>query len=469
MQKSKQSRRLFGTAGIRGLTNIDITPLLALKIAQIYADYMCNRGTVAIGYDTRYGVSMLARATASGLMSGGINVIDCGCIPTGGLACWVTKHRLAGGIMITGSHTPYEMLGIIIMESDGAYLADKAARDLEQHYADYYQRRIKTKPAQIGKYKIALRPLEIYKNFLLKLVDQNLIRRRRYKVLVDPGNGTAGLVLPQLLTSLGCRVFMHNAEINPIPQRPPEPRAHNLGLTALKTRKNHCALGIATDIDADRVLFIDEAGKVLSEDLTGAIFAQSIFKSGPNNKVCVTPINSSGLIDKVCCGLNRRLIPCMIGAPRTMKVIKNLKACFGYEESGKYYFSRDIHWADGILAALKLLEIMARKNKSLSELAAEFPRFYQIKHTVRCPEHLKNKIMKRVGLLWKKELLSGRSKDITLDGLKKVYQDGAWLLIRRSGTEPLIRIYSDAPSIKRAEELVKRGEAMLRRVIKETT
>ncbi len=163
--------------------------------------------------------------------------------------------------------------------------------------------------------------------------------------------------------------------------------------------------------------------------------------------------------------MDRQLVPCLIGAPRTLEVIKKVKACFGYEESGKYYFAQDIHWADGILASLKLLEIMARKNKSLSELAAEFPRFYQIKHTVSCPERLKNKIMQRVGLLWKKELLTGRSKDITLDGLKRVYQDGAWLLLRRSGTEPLIRIYSDAPSIKRAEELVKAGECILKRAL----
>jgi phosphomannomutase / phosphoglucomutase len=480
---------LFGTAGIRGLTNIHITPLLALKIAQVYGDYLGNRGTVALGHDTRYGAQMLVQSTASGLISSGISVLDCGCLPIGGLACMVMQNRLAGGIMITGSHTPYEMIGIIILESDGAYLAHKTAREIESRYYNYDKRQVVIKPEQLGvysgavplqrntanynrqypgkpglpDYKSAEHPLETYQSFLLGLVNQDIIKAQHYRVLIDPCNGTAGLVLPSLLKSLGCEVVLNNETMCPVPNRPAEPRAVNLGPTALKVKDNKCHLGIATDIDADRVLLIDETGKVLSEDLTGAIFARWVFESHPDKKVCVTPLNSSGLIEKVCKDAGREWVACGIGAPETLRVIKELKASFAYEESGKYYFSDEIMWPDGILAAIKMLQIMAEKKQSLSELASQFPMYYQIKHTVLCPEAQKDKVMQRVRGIWEKEALAGRSKDMTIDGLKRSYDDGSWLLIRKSGTEPLIRVFADSPSAARADELVRLGEDMVKR------
>lgn len=457
---------LFGTAGIRGLTNIQITPLLALKIGQVFSDYLGNQGTVAMGYDTRYGSRMLSQAISSGLMSGGINVLDCGCIPTGGVACAVVKKHLAGGIMITGSHTPYEMNGLIIMQSDGTYLSNEVARELEQRFSHYENRQVVVNPEQIGQYQLAEHPLEIYQEFLLSLINQELVRSKHYKVLVDPCNGTAGLVLPPLLKTLGCELVLNNESLCPIPNRPTEPRATNLGPIASKIKEHYCHLGIATDMDADRVLFIDETGRVLSEDLIGALFARSIFEADASKKICVTPINSSGLIEKVCRELGRELISCPIGAPQTLQVIKECQASFAYEESGKYYFADEVLWADGILAVLKLLQIMAQKGKSLTELAAEFPAFYQVKHSLPCPEHLKDKIMERVRSIWEKEALNDRLKDITFDGLKRSYEDGAWLLIRRSGTEPLIRVYADAPSAGRAEELVLLGKGMVQRALK---
>jgi len=120
----------FGTAGIRGKTNIDITPTLALQLGAVFGDYLGNKGTVAMGRDTRYGALMLAQSAASGLMSAGVSVRDCGCIPTG-LANFIRQHQLAGGFLVTGSHTPYDMSGLIILLGDGAYLSPEVGRDLE--------------------------------------------------------------------------------------------------------------------------------------------------------------------------------------------------------------------------------------------------------------------------------------------------------------------------------------------------
>ncbi|MFH1227510.1 MAG: hypothetical protein V1701_06360 [Planctomycetota bacterium] len=449
-------RKMFGTAGIRGLINIEITPLLTTKICQVFSDYLNNKGSVAIGYDSRYGAEILAMSAASGLRSRGINVIDCGVIPTGGLATFVVKSNLNGGVLITGSHMPFAMTGIIILKSDGSYLDDQLARELEKRYAEYDQ-----KPAPkilleaLGSYRKADDALKIYREFLLDKIDRDLIRSKKYRVLVDPANGPAGLVLPELLEYLGCEVFKINNELSPVPKRPAEPRRGNLTETAAKVRENGCILGIATDVDADRVLFIDESGTVLSEDLVGAIFAREILTSG---NICVTPINSSGLIGEVVAERQAKLHYCNIGQPATLKVVRELKADFSYEESGKYYFARDCLWPDGILASLKLIEIMARHGKSLSELTAGFNEFYQVKHTIKYAPHMSERIMPRIKKIWLEQATENMVEDITIDGLKRVYNDKSWLLIRKSGTEALIRIYADAKSPERAEALVRAGE-----------
>jgi phosphomannomutase/phosphoglucomutase len=463
---SSAPTKLFGTAGIRGLTNIEITPLMALKISQVYADWLGNKGTVAVGHDTRYGAETLTQTSIAGLRSGGVNVVDCGCIPTGGLASHIVMNKLSGGVLVTGSHMPYNMIGIIIVMPDGAYIPEEIAHDLEKRYDEYDKRQSKVLPEKMGEYKKADNPLVSYKKFLLGIADNDLIREKKFKVLVDPANGTAGLVLPELLRELGCEVYVINEKIKPIPDRPAEPRAINLKETAGKVKEYKCNLGIATDIDADRVLFIDEKGEVISEDLMGSIFAKSVMdKHKETDRLCVTPINSSGLIEYTCDKSKIKLEYCPVGQPATLKVVKHLKANFSYEESGKYYFADQAIWADGLLSALILLEIMAKTNKSLSQLASEFPKFYQVKHTVHCEHDVMDKVMKKVFELWKKQAIEGKVKDITVDGLKRVYKDNSWLLIRASGTEPLIRVYADAMSLNRAEELVKWGEEIVKKAL----
>ncbi|MCK4909045.1 MAG: hypothetical protein KAS70_04035 [Planctomycetes bacterium] len=455
-------KKMFGTAGIRGLTNIEITPLLALKIGQVYGDYLGNQGKVAIGYDTRYGSPMLAQAATSGLMSAGIDVVNCGCLPTGALACQIVRAKLDGGLIITGSHTPYDRSGLIIFMADGSYLADGMARNIEKRYYELDKRQVRVAPEKIGRVSEEPNVLKAYREFLLSLIkEKEAIRNKHYKVLIDPANGTGILAFPPLLKELGCEVIFINEDPKPKPNREAEPRARNLGPAATRLTEHQGNLGIALDIDSDRALFIDETGQVLSEDLVGSIFARDIFENLSGKKLCVTPVNSSGLIEHTCQKTNSQLEYCGIGQPATLQVIRDLKADFSYEESGKYYFCRETLWADGILAGLKMLEIMARTGKTLKQLTYEFPVFYQVKHTRPCPNHLKNRLMKKVREIWEKEVPADRRKDVTLDGLKRVYQDQSWLLIRKSGTEPLIRVYSDAQSQNRAEELVKTGEAII--------
>lgn len=232
-----------------------------------------------------------------------------------------------------------------------------------------------------------------------------------------------------------------------------------MGEAIRKVRKTRSDLGACFDVDADRALFIDRDGNPLSEDTAGAVFARSLLSPGD---VCVVPVNSSGLIERVCREIGARLEYCEVGQPPTIQAIRDLDAAFSYKESGKYWFARQFLWSDGLYSTARLLEIMARTGRTAAELAAEFPRFYQSKRNVPIDSGKELDPMPAVESLLKTALTEGRLRDVTVDGFKRVYGDDSWLLFRKSGTEPLVRIYSDAPSRERAESLAAAGEALLR-------
>lgn len=459
--------RLFGTAGIRGLTNVEVTPGLALSIARAYGDWLGNAGLAAVGRDTRYGAAMLSMAAASGLVSAGMDVVDCGVIPTGGLAAYVRHAKARGAVLITGSHTPPDRIGVIAMLADGAYVPDSAAVEIEdRHELSREKGFTYVPPARIGSVRVAHDALEVYRSFLYSYADVEPIRRWRPKVLVDPANGTASLVLPGLLRELGCDVVELNCIPNPVPARPSEPRAKTLTEACARVRERGCDIGIATDVDADRVLFIDAAGQCASEDVIGAVFAEEVL-SRAEDKLCVSPINSSGLLDWVCAKVGARIEWCPPGQPSTVEKVKQVGATYSYEESGKYYFCKEALWCDGPLAALKLLSILGRERIGLAQLVARYPSFTQVKATVECPDAIKARVMERLRERWEKELVDGRKEDVTIDGLKRVYRDNAWLLLRKSGTEPLVRVYSDAMDAGRAKALAESGKALLASVMRE--
>ncbi len=283
---------------------------------------------------------------------------------------------------------------------------------------------------------------QIYIEKLLSLVDLGLIKAKHYRVLVDPCNGAASELLPELLRQAGCQVIKYNCEMDRLPQRSPEPRAKSLQKTAKMVVKHQCDLGLGLDMDADRVLFIDETGAVLSEDLSGAILGAAEIKT--KGEVLVTPLNSSGIFKAVIEKAGGKVVESRVGPPEIIAKIKKKRAVFGYEESGKYFFAKYFLWADGLLASLKMLELMAKAKKSLSQIRKSYPKYYQVKLAFDCP--------------WEKMPQRWVGK-----GEKQVFED-SWLFIRASGTEPLIRIFSDSPSQKQAEELARKGKKLVEEV-----
>lgn len=460
--------RMFGTAGVRGVINTEITPELTLRIAAAFTSLMRRddgrRPTIGVGHDTRYGADVLGRAAASGACAAGADSMFYHVIPTGAFCHNVRANGHAGGILITGSHMPPDRTGIAVILDSGAYAPFSFTDRVEAILRDFRWEALAVAPDRIGHPIEAFHAFESYVGYMVQQVDAPLLKRRGFRVLCDPANGAASLVAMELFQWLGCSVEMMNYDPAPVPARPSEPRAASTSEAQKRVAAGGFDAAFCLDVDADRCLMIDESGRPLSEDAVGAIFAREQLGRGD---LCVVPINSSGLIEVACEQAGARLEYCPVGQPHTQEAILARGAKFSYEESGKYYFPDRHIWPDGLFSAIRMLHIMARSQKKLSELAAQFPRFHQVKNTVPVPNDRKERLMRRVKEAWGKELSDGRRADYDLDGLKRVYDDRSWLLIRLSGTEELVRVYTDAPTEERARELADQGAAFVRRLLKD--
>lgn len=452
--------KLFGTAGIRGRINEYITPEFALQVGEAFGSYLGRGARVAVGRDPRFGSQSIAMAFIAGLNAQGVNVDYCDLIPTPGLASYISEEKLPGGAMITGSHTPPEISGLVLMNPDGSDIGGETAAKIEKIFETRKYISTRCPMEKFGSF-VNLFALNLYADILRESADFEKISKGNFKVLVDPANGCAHQILPKLLISAGCEVTTINGMPSPRPARMPEPRRHTLQKTAKIVKEEKCDIGIATDMDADRVLFITSQGEVVSEDVIAAIFAREIL-SRKKGKI-VTPVNSSGLIYWLAQQFGVEVIATRVGPPEiSIGIRANPDTVFAYEETGKYFFIPRM-FADGLLSTLKLLEILVEKKARLEQLVEEFPRFYQRKEAIECPDEIKEKVMKEVEKIIATEFQG--EKIIGIDGYKVCFEDNAWLLIRKSGTEPLIRVFSDAPSETRAESLVQHGLKILREAI----
>jgi phosphomannomutase/phosphoglucomutase len=452
---------LFGTSGVRGFTNSEITPQLVMELARSFGTILGAGSRVAAGRDTRFGAQMLEAAAAAGLNSAGLDVEDCGVVPMAALASYITSERLAGGILITGSHMPPDRIGLILMNSEGAYAPYSTTDEVERiHHGKGWANVAYDK---VGTQLQASKPMERYVGRVSRMVNRRSISLNRYKVLVDAGNGTAGAVLPRILRDLCCDVECLRCEPKPNPDRDCEPRAATLKDTAARAQDIGAQLTAATDLDADRVIFLDEHAQGIPEDVAGCIFARQVLskKKGP----VVVPINSSTMIERVCKDAGVELHYCRVGQPATMEAIRKHGAVFSYEESGKYYFVRDEFWCDGILSVMKFLEVMAARKKKASELASEFPRMAQVKHKLPCPDKEKPSVYPAVRKILESHPFADTDRLIDMDGLKTIYKDQSWLLIRLSGTEPLIRVFAEAEKEETARELADYGLELVKSVL----
>jgi phosphomannomutase/phosphoglucomutase len=451
------SRRLFGTNGIRGLVNEELTPQVAIQIGAAIGSYF-RRGNLLVGHDSRTSSPLLSLAVTSGLNSSGCDVLNAGMAPTPTVQFWVRSHGIDGGVIITASHNPPEYNGIKVIWTDGIELSREQEVEIEDIYFNEKARSAKWNA--LGKTREVNDLVREYVAAIKEHVNCAAINRKRYHVLVDAANSVASLAAPRLLKELGCKVTTINANMDgAFPGRLPEPKLENLDCFASTVKALGADLGVAFDSDADRSIFIDEKGNVISGDASFALIEKYFLERHPGEKV-VTSVSSSRLIKDVADAYGGTVVWTKVGSVTVSRTMKRIGAKLGGEEYGGIFYGPHQPVRDGAMATAMILDILAETGGKLSRLIGELPRYYIQSARVACPERLKQKVLQELMVQTKALQVD------TVDGIKIWFEDKSGILVRPSGTESVYRLYAEAKTAGRAARLVREYSSRVRRIIR---
>ena len=254
--------KLFGTDGVRGIVNIDLTPELAMKIGLAAGTFFGEGARILIGRDVRRGGEMLQKAVIGGLLSAGVKVYDAGLLPTPTLQWAIKYFEFDGGIMITASHNPPKYNGIKVIASDGVEISREDEAKIEEIiFEEKWFRASRFGLAEeVPKFYGII---DAYVNSIVSHVDVEKIRSKNFRVLIDPANSVGALTSPLVAKKLGCKVYTLNGNLDgDFPGREPEPTTETLKETAEVAKALHVDLAVGHDGDADRAIFVDEKGRI---------------------------------------------------------------------------------------------------------------------------------------------------------------------------------------------------------------
>lgn len=450
--------RLFGTFGVRGIANRDLTPPLAFKLGISLATYLGNRGKVVIGYDNRTSSEMLENACVSGLLSGGCDVVRVGMVPTPVLSFAIKKFDCDAGVMITASHNPPEWNGIKFWKDDGGSLPHSEEEEIEKIIEGETWRLAEWQ--RIGKTTRA--------DAITPYIDDVLRRvpplERQLTVVLDCANATGSLVTPVLLRKLGCKVISLNCQVDgTFPGRMPEPTPENLLTLSMTVKACGADVGLAQDGDADRAVVVNEKGEVLVGDRTFAIVALHYLKGRQSPRI-ITTVATSMVVDEVARKIGGTVVRTRVGEPEIVAEIRKNGGDLGGEENGGTIFPDWSLARDGIMTSVQFISALGESGLRVSELDETLPKFHQRKKKVSCPNELKHAVLESLRQKIMEKFPAGKIN--TIDGIRVDLSEG-WLLIRPSGTEPIFRCFSEARDPEKADELSEVGMEILMKAVEE--
>lgn len=421
--------RLFGTDGARGIANTELTCELAMQIgraaAMVLIDGNVKRPKVMIGMDTRISSNMLCSAITAGLCSVGADVMNLGVLPTPAVAYLVKKYEYDAAVMITASHNPCEYNGIKIFQKDGFKLPDELEEKIEAIILDGASVPPVKVGADVGRIRTSEMPVFDYVRYLESTVDCTF---EEYKVALDCANGASSVTAHELFTDLGTDMYVRSSMPNGVNINRRCGSTYMDGLQQLVV-ENGCDVGFAFDGDADRMLAVDEKGRVVDGDKIIAICATDMKKRGvlTNDTAVVTVMSNMGFF-KFC---EEHGINCEKTKVGDRYVLENMRANgykIGGEQSGHVIFYDYATTGDGQLTAIQLLSVMKRTGKKLSELADEMEVYPQVLVNVKVSE------------MGKKRYENDKEIKNAVRSAEKELGDSGRVLVRVSGTEPLVRV-----------------------------
>lgn len=450
---------LFGTNGVRGVVNKELTPDMALDLARSLGTLLRKRKgaspKIIIGTDTRISGQMLKNAAVSGLLSCSTVVTDIGIVPTPALQLYVKNRPEAdAGIIVTASHNPREYNGIKMIAGDGTEFSREDEKAVEEIY--FAEKFYEADWSETGRLFRDENANEEYIADILDASDRKAVEEKSFKIITDTGNGAGSLTMPALMSRLGCRVLALGAQPDgTFPWRNPEPLPEALTEMSAVIRTAGADLGIAQDGDADRAVFMDENGDFIDEEIMLAAIEKYILQKekGP----VVTTVATSQRFTDIAGEAGVPIYYTPVGSVDVGRKMAEVNAVYGGEGNGGMIFARHQICRDGAMAAAVVLEMMARTGMKASEIKKTVPDYVNEKTKIRVqtdPKEIVAAISKK--MREDKEEIGFDSAE-TIDGLKLWFKNG-WMLIRPSGTEPVIRIAAEAKTKADAEKYLKIGK-----------
>jgi len=448
---------IVSISGIRGIFGQGLDPQVLVRFVSAYATWCLKQGgtetdaapVVVVGRDARVTGELCQSIVMSTLQSMGCNVIDAGLATTPSVEMAVIKEGAAGGIILSASHNPAEWNALKLLNDRGEFLSAEAGEEIIR-LAD--QDQFQYVPYdQIGKIE-ACSYLEYHIERVIDLpfIRPDIIANRGFKVVVDGVNSVGGIAIPRLLRALGVEqknIVCVNCEPTGLFSHPAEPLPENLVETCQLVTDTEADIGIVVDPDADRLALIQNGGEYFSEELTQVAAAKFLwgFRAGP----FVTNLSSSRAIDDVASSYGMNVFRSAVGEINVVEKMHEAGAVLGGEGNGGVILPDLHHGRDALVGVAMILQLLANEQISMRDLKSDLPDYFMVK------------LKQDIGDLNPEDLLSKMAdrysdeKISTIDGVKIDFEEG-WVHMRRSNTEPIIRVYAEAGSAEEAESLGQR-------------
>ena len=429
-------------SGIRGIYGQTLTDSIASKYVHSFSNIQTS-GTILLAQDSRPHGKYLYDKISQTLRTLGRDVISCGIIPTPTAQYIIKEKKLAGGIVITASHNPIEWNGLKFLDDDGCFLNADKIKTLLNHEP--------TKGSStIGEKIVLHNAYESHVENILNLncINLKLIQKNNFKVIVDTVNGAAYKALPALLKKLNCDVIKIHCDNNGTFPRGTEPIPSHLEILSKEAVKNNVDLGLATDPDADRLAIVDNHGNPIGEESTLILAVESYLKFYKDSKTIVTNLSTSMGVDVIAKKYNSTVERSFVGEINVVEKMKQLGSEIGGEGNGGVILAESHLGRDSLVATALVLNHLAHSNLRLDKILDTIPRFVMIKDKITLQK--KDIDFAAIKASYRDE------KDIIFyegDGLKIVWKN-KWVHIRKSNTEPIIRIISEATDSDIAKELI---------------
>lgn len=435
----KWAKSLFGTYGVSGLANVEITPEFACRLGAAYGASFPKGSNILTSRDGHKVSRAINRALISGILSTGVNVYNLSNVPIPVTRYQITKFNFSGGLHVRRAPYDAKMLEINFFDNAGMDIPPQKERAIEQLFFREDFRRVKIE--ETGEITFPYRAIECYREGFLALVDKEIIKERKFKVVIDYAHGSAANIMNSILDEVGCEVVAINSLFDAKKlSKEKETMVEALRRLSHIVQSLGADIGFLFDTEAEKIFLIDEDGEIIPSDKTLLAFCILVAQHEPDAKVAV-PVNATRLVEKF---LNERVRRTKTSARAMME---QRDVTLVANRGGGFIFPHFQPTFDGMFAAVKLLELLAKDERGLSSILKEIPPFYLAHERIPCTFDKKGRIMREFI-----ESFSDKRMEL-IDGIK-IYEGEDWVLLLPDQDEPIFHIFAESSTPSRTEELV---------------